>query len=79
VGRQLIDFVYTLATQTIDQSYTITLGKAPPMAKRTQINLRLEEDQKDRWEEHVEDNPRFNSLSDYIRYSVEEQIERDEQ
>jgi len=46
--------------------------------KRAQFNLRLEQDQKERWEDHVENDPRFNSLSDYIRFAVEEQIKRDQ-
>jgi len=44
----------------------------------TQLNLRIKPDQKKRWQQAVEDDPRFNDLSSYIRFAVEEQIDRDQ-
>ena len=40
----------------------------------SQIHLRIDDEQKKRWEDAVEDDPRFSTLSEYIRFAVEEQI-----
>jgi Arc/MetJ-type ribon-helix-helix transcriptional regulator len=44
----------------------------------SQVHIRLDEEQKERWQEAVDNDPRFSSLSDFIRYSVEEQIQSQE-
>lgn len=45
---------------------------------RTQLNFRLSEEQKERWQEHVEDVSRYDdTVSDLVRRAVENQIDRD--
>lgn len=43
------------------------------MAKK-QINVRLSDEQKGRWEEYVDENREYSTLSDLIRTSVEREI-----
>lgn len=44
---------------------------------RTQINLTVNPERKERWEEYVEENNEASSLSHLIRLSVEREIDRD--
>lgn len=41
---------------------------------RPQVNIRVNEDQKDRWETYVEDSHEHDTLTDLIRVSVEREI-----
>ncbi|MFD1564856.1 hypothetical protein ACFR99_15055 [Haloarchaeobius amylolyticus] len=41
---------------------------------RPQVNIRVSEDQKDRWESYVGDSPEYDTLTDLIRTSVEREI-----
>lgn len=41
---------------------------------KTQVNLQIEEGQKEDWEEYIEESGRYNSLSGLIRGSVEAEI-----
>lgn len=43
-----------------------------------QINIRLSEDQKSRWEQAVDEDYKASNLSNLIRISVEEYIENHE-
>lgn len=44
---------------------------------RTQVNFRLRDEQKDRWQEYVEESRYDDTLSDFIKRSVENQIDRE--
>lgn len=44
---------------------------------RTQVNFRLRDEQKRRWREHVEESRYDDTLSDFIKRAVENQIDRD--
>ena len=44
---------------------------------RTQLNFRLNEEQKDRWEAHVEESAYYDTVSDFLKQAAREQIERD--
>lgn len=46
---------------------------------RPQVNIRVSEDQKKRWEKHVEESPEHDTLTDLIRISVEREIASDGQ
>jgi hypothetical protein len=41
---------------------------------KTQVNLQIDEDQKEDWEEYIEESGRYNSLSGLIRGAVEAEI-----
>lgn len=41
---------------------------------RVQVNLRVSESQKERWDEYVAESPEYNSLSNLIRAAVEHEI-----
>lgn len=45
--------------------------------ERKQVNFRLSEEQRDRWDAHVAENPLYDKLSDLIKIAVRNQIERD--
>lgn len=45
---------------------------------RTQLNFRLREEQKERWEEHAEQSRFDDHMSDLVKRAVENQIERDQ-
>lgn len=47
------------------------------MGERKQINLVVDESQKDRWDAYAENSTEVSSLSHLIRLSVEREIERD--
>ena len=47
------------------------------MGERKQINLVVDESQKDRWDAYVENSSEVSSLSHLIRQSVEREIDRD--
>ena len=42
--------------------------------EKKQINFTLPEEQKQRWEQHIEDSPEHKSMSQFIRFCVERQI-----
>ncbi len=42
--------------------------------RKPQINVAVDGDQKERWDRAVEDDPRFTTMSDLIRLSVEREI-----
>lgn len=44
---------------------------------RSQLNFRLSEEQRTRWEDHVEEISHYDRLSDLIKQAVRNQIERD--
>lgn len=44
---------------------------------RTQVNVRLRDGQKQRWNEHAEESRYDDSLSDLVKRAVENQIDRD--
>lgn len=44
---------------------------------RTRIGFRLSEEQKARWEEHVEESRYYDTLSDFVKLAARQQIERD--
>lgn len=44
---------------------------------RTQKNIRLNDEQKAEWEDHADESPHYNSVSELIRVAVRNQIERD--
>lgn len=41
---------------------------------RPQVNLRVSEEQKGRWEDYIEESPEYDTLTDLIRVSVEREI-----
>jgi len=41
---------------------------------RKQLNLKLKEDRYGRWTEYVEENPEYTTMTDFIRKSVEKEI-----
>ena len=45
-----------------------------PQTDKKQINLTLPEEQKQRWNEHIEDSPEHKSMAQFIRFCVERQI-----
>jgi hypothetical protein len=47
------------------------------MAKDSQINIKIESSQKDRWDEHAQENPQYKSLTNLIELAVERQISQD--
>lgn len=47
------------------------------MGKDSQINIKIESDQKDRWDEHAQNNPQYKSLTNLIELAVERQISQD--
>lgn len=48
------------------------------MVETTQINLRVSEDQKKRWEDYLEEEGRFSTVSELIRASVEAEISHEQ-
>lgn len=44
------------------------------MVKDTQILIRVSSSQKERWEDHIDENPMYNNITDLIEKSVEEKI-----
>lgn len=48
------------------------------MGKDSQILIRVSSSQKERWEEHIDENPLFNNITDLIEKSVEERIAEEE-
>ncbi|QGA82112.1 MULTISPECIES: hypothetical protein [Haloarculaceae] len=42
------------------------------------ISLRIDDEQKERWEQALENEPRVQNLSDFIRLSVEDYIDRND-
>lgn len=42
---------------------------------RTQVNVRLSEEQHERWKDYVEDSEEYRHLSELIRHSVQKEIE----
>jgi len=42
--------------------------------EKKQINFTLPEEQKQRWEDHIEDSPEHKSMSQFIRFCVERRI-----
>ena len=42
--------------------------------EKKQINFTLSEEQKQRWEEHIDDSPEHKSMSQFIRFCVERRI-----
>ncbi len=48
-------------------------------AETVQVNLRVEKDQKEHWEEYLKETHQFSSLSDLIRSAVEAEISDDGQ
>lgn len=48
------------------------------MGEKAQINLRVDEAQKEDWEEYIAEQGRFSSLSELIRASVEAEISEDQ-
>jgi len=42
------------------------------------ISLRIEDEQKERWEQALEKEPRIDNLSDFIRFAVEDYIQRND-
>jgi len=45
-----------------------------PQTEKEQINFTLHEEQKQRWNEHIEDSPEHKSMAQFIRFCVERQI-----
>ena len=45
-----------------------------PNTEKEQINFTLTEEQKQRWEEHIDDSPEHKSMSQFIRFCVERRI-----
>lgn len=45
-----------------------------PQTDKKQINITLPEEQKQRWEEYLEDSPQHKSMAQFIRFSVERQV-----
>lgn len=48
------------------------------MDEMTQLNLRVGESQKERWENYLEESGRYSTLSEFIRTSVEDNILEEE-
>jgi len=44
---------------------------------RTQVNFRVGEDRREQWDQHVEQSPHYDKVSDLIKEAVRNQIERD--
>lgn len=44
----------------------------------TQINIRLQKEQKERWDRVVENHPVFSDLSSFIRHCVKKEIDEEE-
>lgn len=44
---------------------------------RTQLNIRLGENQKERWREHAEESRYVDHITDLVKRAVEDQIDRD--
>lgn len=44
---------------------------------RTQLNFRLSDQLKAQWADHVEESPKYSTLSDFVRQAAINQIERD--
>lgn len=44
------------------------------MTDRKQINIKIKSDKADRWEQTVQDNPEYSSMTDLIRQSVSKEI-----
>lgn len=44
---------------------------------RTQVNFRVGENTRKRWEAHVQESPHYDKVSDLIKQAVRNQIERD--
>ena len=45
-----------------------------PNTDKKQINITLPEEQKTRWEEHIEDSPQHKSMAQFIRFCVEKEV-----
>ncbi|QCS42867.1 hypothetical protein [Natrinema versiforme] len=48
------------------------------MSETVQVNLRVEEERKDEWQEYVSESDDFQTLTDLIRVSVSQQMRREE-
>lgn len=46
--------------------------------KRSQINIRLSPEQKDRWDEYVDQDGRYNTLAGLVRAAVESEIQSED-
>lgn len=46
--------------------------------KKRQVNVALDPEQYDRWNKEVEENPKYATMSDLVRMSVERELARDD-
>ena len=44
----------------------------------SQLHVSLDSDKKSRWEEYADENPEFDNLSQLVRFSVEQEIQSDD-
>jgi hypothetical protein len=46
------------------------------MSERKRLNFVVDESQKERWQEHVDSSPEYDSLSEFLRMASEHELER---